>query len=426
MNLLPKELIEMVYFYISPFHVAKICCLNEQVNVYGFSPSELYNCINGSSLLNAVVYNNVPLVRLSMHQGQGVNLNIHTIDQETPLTIAARNGNIEIVRLLISYGAEVDHYNKEKSALHQACKHGHYTIVVELINARATIFGDCLVTASFGAHKNIVKLLLQHGANPNHVCMHGNTALYWAVYNNRIDIIKILIQYGVNINVRHNFTKGTVLYRAIEKGYIKVVELLLKHNINVNIVDHYDNKPLHFAASEGRYNIIKLLLKNDININQHNANRMTPLDFACYYNHLRCVNLLLRHGARVDTGDPLPIFSAVKSGNLTMVKTLINHGAMVKARNYYHQTLMHIVAKTNNTTIAEFLINQGLDINTEDLTGRTPLSEAANQRDSTMFQYLLENGGDINYVNGRGKTILYQTHNPEVSNILRAKRARFY
>lgn len=102
-------------------------------------------------------------------------IDLLTQESETPLIIAVLTNNLEMVRLLISYGAYLQHTNNQgASALHLAAGFGYTSIVRELLSQGAWIEledneGESpLFYAVRESHQHVVKLLLDAGANPNH------------------------------------------------------------------------------------------------------------------------------------------------------------------------------------------------------------------------------------------------------------------
>ena len=83
---------------------------------------------------------------------------------------------IEIVKLFLEHGAPIDKivtyhlYDIEFSVMHEACVHGFY---------------------------NVVKLLLEHGSNPN-IKTDGEYPIETAMDFDRTDIVKLLMEYGAN------------------------------------------------------------------------------------------------------------------------------------------------------------------------------------------------------------------------------------
>ena len=79
---------------------------------------------------------------------------------------------------------------------------------------------------------NIVRLLLKHGANPNHQLVDGRTALTIAVSENRADMVKVLLKWGADVTIRTS--EG---YTALE-----IADRANNHEIDALIRSH-NNSP---------------------------------------------------------------------------------------------------------------------------------------------------------------------------------------
>jgi ankyrin repeat protein len=129
-----------------------------------------------------------------------------------------------------------------------------------------------LVTALGNGKFNKVERLIQTGADPNTQDKHGKTPLYYAVYFNRETIVKYLIEKGANVNLR-SFDGASLLHVAIiEKADHAIIKLLIEAGINVNerhekLRDrNYGLTPLYLAVLSDRISVVKILLDHGADI----------------------------------------------------------------------------------------------------------------------------------------------------------------
>ena len=98
------------------------------------------------------------------------------------------------------------------------------------VEARDNANGTPILWAARGGHTEIVKMLLEHGANPN-VVEHGNgnvTPLIWAASLDNIECVQMLLDHGADVNA--STTQGnTALMKAAQNGTAGMVKLLLDH-----------------------------------------------------------------------------------------------------------------------------------------------------------------------------------------------------
>lgn len=120
------------------------------------------------------------------------------------------------------------------------------------------------------------------------------TPLILAVLGGNIEIVKHLLNHGANINHR-NWQGHSALQYACSKGKKDIVELLLERTADVNIVDNRGDTCLHRLASTGREELLTMMLKRpDLKVlNAQNAEGNTVLHNACEDDHAVIVNLLL-------------------------------------------------------------------------------------------------------------------------------------
>jgi len=117
------------------------------------------------NLLEAVIVGDVEKVKDLLTNGAEVD--VRDKNGMTPLLLAARKGNSEIVRLLLAHGANVNAQD-------------HYLAWTPLILASAL------------GHKKVVKLLLEYGADIDIKDQNGMTALKYAVKNGYKEIVELL------------------------------------------------------------------------------------------------------------------------------------------------------------------------------------------------------------------------------------------
>lgn len=265
---------------------------------------KMYNTKNPDSFLDAVVKNNSYKIRKSLQNGFNPNYIFKKYKFATALIIASEIGNIEIVKLLLEYGADTDIQTENR--------------VTALISAIAN------------DHIEIVKLLLEYGADTNVQDEDGWVPLMSATEIGNIEIVKLLLEYRADINIKTK-NGGTALIIASQNGYIEVVKLLLEHSADTNVQDENEVTPLMFASSNGYIEIVKLLLEYNVDTNVQGENGVTALMFASQNGYIEIVKLLLEHN--VDTNiqaenGATALMLASKNGHIDLVKLLSEYESL--------------------------------------------------------------------------------------------------
>ena len=196
------------------------------------------------------------------------------------LSRAAGTGNLDTVLAILqsnlqSYPDMLDNIDFDRTVLMIAAKSGHADIVRALLSAGAnpnivshriideldhyyTLGGTALIEATRSNHLNIVEILLSSGADPNKVGHGTATPLFYAAKNRNIEIINLLLNSAANHHL--------ALMKAAEVGtdnYFYVVELLLDGNkINTTTLDmNCIDEVFKIAVQKFNAEIVLLLLK---------------------------------------------------------------------------------------------------------------------------------------------------------------------
>ena len=150
-----------------------------------------------------------------------------------------------------------------------------------------------------------------------------------ASQEDHLEIVRLLIDAGADLDKADDFGR-TQLLVASENGYLEVVELLIKAGAKLDMVDVYGVTPLYSACQYGHFEVVELLIKAGADTDKATNDRVTPLYIACQYGHLDVVRLLVVSGADKDKADNdgvTPLFSACQEGHLDIVQLLIYAGA---------------------------------------------------------------------------------------------------
>ncbi|KAF0717090.1 Aste57867_2499 [Aphanomyces stellatus] len=153
-----------------------------------------------------------------------------------------------------------------------------------------------LYIASWNGHMDVVKLLLTKGANVNHAEKDGWTPLYIASMYGRVAIVTLLLANGALVD-KATHSGATALNIAAEEGNVEVAAILLTNGADVDKATNYGATPLYQASIKGHVKVVTLLLANGANIDKPNTDGWTPLMGASYYGHLEIVQCLSNAGA---------------------------------------------------------------------------------------------------------------------------------
>lgn len=258
---------------------------------------------------------------------------------------------------------------------------------------------------------------------------HGLNPLNLASYLGKAEIVKLLLDAGADINAG-DFENSQPLHNAAVSGNVDTLRVLLEHKGNIDARDDYQMTPLHFALNFRKPEAARFLVEQGADVNARNHHGGTPLIYASFSNDIELIGLLIKKGADPDQigmndgsalhiaaaqgqleiarlylendanpnvknseGDT-PLFWCGRERSLPVARLLIEHGADVLARNKHGGTCLHNAMHGNSVTVARFFVDQGCPINVMDNFGWSPLANAS-FGSPDVVEYLLMNGAKV-------------------------------
>ena len=161
----------------------------------------------------------------------------------------------------------------------------------------------------------LVLLLLKYGAEVNSLDKDNQTPLHLAVLRqDHLKLAEIFLKHGADANAVNNdgMTPLRILFESwiIEEGdVLNHASILLKYGAEVNSRDEDNETPLHLAIRCNYFKLAKILLDHGADANAKNNNSMTPLHILTKCQNLgrgdalNHVLLLLEHGVEVNSRD---------------------------------------------------------------------------------------------------------------------------
>ncbi|CAH0559130.1 unnamed protein product [Brassicogethes aeneus] len=195
-------------------------------------------------------------------------------------------------------------------------------------------------------------------------------------------------------------------FEVAHKNSFAVLLIALEHhelyNFDLNSTDEWGNTILHICATKGIFNS-----PSKANINGLNKITKKPIDLEHKNICTKIINILVGKGASINKPNlygETPIFSAVRSKNINLVKFFHENGAYLTYCNKNNETLLHI---SEDLSITKYLVKNGLDVNKEAQCFITALQARVYQNNVEISRYLIDNGANINVLDTHKRNLLH-------------------
>jgi len=385
----------------------------------------------------------------------GCDPNHRNIHQRTPIHHAARSGHLEAIDILIAAGADPDtRDHRNITPLFQALAHNHPTAAILLIRRGARIndvdlpFKETpLIRAASSKSADLVRLLLEKGANLEARDHNGCTPLIHAARSGDLEVVNILLNADADIKAVDR--DGRSVFEWASPLSSKIPELILNRS---SLSKPRASKWLLKAAGDGHIPIINKLLSRHAAIQPRNEGGDSALRNATLKKSIPAFEIILRHpGVNIDyrcgrllktslmlgakMGDVQKVRLLLEAGaDPTIIdsdgKTALHHGAgcaqieilaMFESfgANLFaaapgRKSLLHLAIDDPTasaglearTATVQWLLDRNLDPDTIDVNGKTPLMAAAYKAHMGIVHNLLDAGTDVSLTDQDGRSAL--------------------
>uniref|UniRef100_A0A673BIB4 Ankyrin repeat domain 6b n=1 Tax=Sphaeramia orbicularis TaxID=375764 RepID=A0A673BIB4_9TELE len=218
------------------------------------------------------------------------------------LLVASHKGQADSVVQLINKGAKVAVTKYGRSPLHLAAYKGHIEVVRILLKAGCDLDiqddGDqtALQRAAVVGNSDVISALIQEGCALDRQDKDGNTALHEVSWHGFSQSVKLLVKAGANVHTK-NKAGNTALHLACQNGHAQSSKVLLLGGSRPDSKNHTGDTCLHVAARYNHVPMIRILLGAFCSVSEKNLAGDTPLHVAAALNHKKTVRLLLEAGA---------------------------------------------------------------------------------------------------------------------------------
>lgn len=288
----------------------------------------------------------------------------------------------------------------------------------------------------------IVRVLIDKGADVN-TPSSSETALMRAASAGYVDTVRLLLSKGAEVNV--NTDDGTPLMMAVHRGHTEIMKLLLAAGADVKTVHRMGDQALAMAARQRSYRtpsaepnaeVVELLLAHGADPKVRGDWKRTALMHA---NTAAKVKLLLDKGAEIDAQDEYgqtALMHAAERGDAAVAGALLDNGASVNLtdnkgltallyslddENMAHGEERETLPKRRTEVAQRILAAKGVDVNAANQDGETPLIRSVRLANIDLIKALLAKRADANRSDVFGDTAItlaYGSGDAELETLL--------
>ncbi|XP_050954767.1 transient receptor potential cation channel subfamily A member 1b isoform X3 [Labeo rohita] len=382
------------------------------------------------------------VLKIGQELGYSSTAQINYLDKtkSTPLHLAVRGGNIEVIKLCIVKGARVDQQQCDKStALHFACTQGaleavkimlsSYNKVEDIVNIRDGANQTPLHRATLFDHVELAEYLISKGAEIDCIDCKGLSPLLMASKCSAWKTVAFLLSIGADFRIKDAAGRSFLHFVVLQpKGLKNLPETVLQCNAVKEMLSDEDVEgctPLHYACKLGIHDSVKNMLGLNISVGQKSREKKSALHFAAEYGRINtCKRLLetLTDSKMLNDWDEkglTPLHLASRAGHAQVVELLLRSGALFQS-DYKGWSCLHHAAAEGYTQTMKILLSANvklLDQTNED--GNTALHIAAQAGHEGAVLLLLDRGAEIT-LNNADNSFLHEAVRNEKKDVVNA------
>ncbi|XP_063822335.1 ankyrin-1 [Ostrinia nubilalis] len=364
---------------------------------------------NGRTALHLAAMNGYTHLVKFLIRDHNAMIDVLTLKKQTPLHLAAASGQIEVCKLLLELGANIDATDELGQKPIHAAAQNNFSEVVQLflqqhpnlVMATTKDGNTCAHIAAIQGSVKVIEELMKFdrtGVISARNKLNDSTPLQLAAEGGHADVVKVLVRAGASCT-DENKAGLTAVHLAAEHGHTNS-----EPPTGVSLVPVLGAEsgltPLHLAAYNGNENVVRLLLNSaGVQVDAASTeNGFNPLHLACFGGHMSIVGLLLSRSAELlqstDRHGKTGLHIASTYGHYQMVEVLLGQGAEINCTDKNGWTPLHCAAKAGHLNVVKLLCESGASPKSETNLNCAPIWFAASENHNDVLEYLLHKEHD--------------------------------
>ncbi|MEA4862541.1 MAG: ankyrin repeat domain-containing protein [Victivallaceae bacterium] len=333
-------------------------------------------------LANAIADGDRKLAEMLIARDSGIN----SIDSQyrTPLIRACEKADLEMVRKLLSAGADAKYMNARGGSPLRAAMDAYAKDVPGYVPNYPSHTGTKEARADL---QEIIALLIDHGARVDKEYQQSFGIINAAMVEGNSDLLELLFTAGIDPATRC-LGGETLLARSIINGHPRMFEYLLDRGTDPDVCFSRGTSLLQWLATCDDFSKMKLMLGHGANPDIRSTDGSTPVMLA---NTSTAIKMLLDAGADVNARDlkGQTALMTLNNKRTDVLETLIKAGVDLNAQNEDGTTALMIAAGENNGVTAKLLLDSGADPRLSDKSGKKALDYAASREMRIMLEHAM-------------------------------------
>lgn len=414
---------ELILKYVNKNNENKYDCLvshakSEDMAMFLLKTNKKEIKSKGKDIFGAIEKSSLPGVKYYLVKDPS-SIENKTPDNFTPIMIASKFGNAEIVDYLISIGANRFAVTADGTdALAIAVQNNYVDVVKSLFNSGVDIKnprtnGDVpvAIACKYGSI-DVLKFFKKQEIDFANVPSSSEIPVALAVINGDIDTVRYLCnELNIDVNTMSR-NKTPLLILAIENNQYNIFTYLLSKKANIFLRDANGNSALHSAVAANNLDIVINCIEQHIDVNDARpADQITPYLIACYKGNEQIMQFLESKGANsnIRTEHNVDAFLAsVESGNINIINNLISKGFNYETKDSNGMTPLLVACKFGHFKIVKLLDSKGANFKNTDTQSHNALYYACQSGDIDTAKFVFKKKlYDINQKFENNMTLLH-------------------